>query len=462
MDYTDSPGRPKAGPLRAAGRFLRDERDRAVILHGVNLSGRHKQPPHVLPPEPAYLDPLCAWGVNVARLVLPWEAIEPEPGRFDDAYLDRVAALAEALCARGIHVIADMHQDIYSRALGGSGAPAWAVAPQDLAAEQPPGAWFLRYGLSAPVRRSLARFFRDEDGLQGHFIGALCRAAARLRGLPGVIGCELLNEPFPGELPFDRFEPDYLQPFYLRALRAVRQVAPDWLIFFEGALLQSEGGTALDLRQGGDGAGLVYIPHFYDKQVFVSGGYDGESAEMRRVLAVYAADAARLGCPVMLGEYGIMPEARGAYEYLRDQERALEGQMMGGTVWHYNPTAEDWNDERMSLVLPGTGPGPTPPLETDLVRAFSRPYPMAVAGEPLAYGFDDERGAFTLRYRAAPAQDGGDGETVVFLPHRPQRRSQGAAPRIQVQGGAAQLVGHHLIIRARGPAEVMVQVELGG
>lgn len=457
MNHTDSPGALRAGPLRAAGRFLRDERDRAIILRGVNLSGRHKQPPHVLPPEPAYLDPLCEWGVSVARLVLVWEAIEPAPGRFDDAYLDRVAALAEALCARGIRVIADMHQDIYSRALGGSGAPAWAVAKEDLEAEQPPGPWFLRYGLSAPVRRSLARFFRDEDGLQGHFIGALCRAAARLRGIPGVIGCELLNEPFPGELPFERFEADHLQPFYLRALRAVRQVAPGWLIFFEGALLQSEGGTALDLRREG-ADGLVYIPHFYDKQVFISGGYDGDSAETRRVLATYAADAARMGCPVMLGEYGVMPESRGAYEYLRDQERALEGQMMGGTVWHYNPTAEDWNDERMSLVLPGPGPGPAHPRETALVRAFVRPYPLAVAGEPLAYGFDDERGAFTLRYRAAPGPGSGeeDGETVIFLP----RREGDAAPRIQVQGGAAQLASErHLIVRAQGPGEVTVRVE---
>ena len=63
-----------------------------IPFHGANLSGMQKQPP--------YLDPASAddyrklhddWGMNAIRFVITWAAVEPNRGRYDDAYLDAVA-----------------------------------------------------------------------------------------------------------------------------------------------------------------------------------------------------------------------------------------------------------------------------------------------------------------------------------------------------------------------------------
>jgi endoglycosylceramidase len=280
------------------------------------------------------------------------------------------------------------------------------VDPAHLAAVQGDTTpWFMRYGMSQPVRQSLGRFFRDTEGLQAHFIAALSRVARRLRHQPEIIGCELWNEPFPGDLPFERFEKDHLQPFYERAIAAVHHAAPFWLIFFEGVLLRSEQGTELTLS----GPGLVYAPHFYDKMVFMTRRYDGDRSEMHHVLLTYERDAERMGVPWILSEYGVAQAADGGCAYLQDQELALSRHMAGGTAWHYNPTEEDWNDEGMSLVGPGGA-------ETPLCGALCRPYPITVAGTPLVYGFDDERRTFFLRYQPDPVAAGA--ETVVFLPRR--------------------------------------------
>jgi hypothetical protein len=71
------------------------------------------------------------WGFNFARFLLVWDALEPAPGVYDEAYLDRVAERIEWFRAAGIYVVLDMHQDVYGpvasdgREIGGNGAPPW-------------------------------------------------------------------------------------------------------------------------------------------------------------------------------------------------------------------------------------------------------------------------------------------------------------------------------------------------
>src|ERR1044071_4050687 len=68
--------------------FVRSPDGRAVILRGANL-GEQKFSPYLDDKTPADYERMrTEWGMNSLRFVMTWAAVEPEPGVFDDAYLD--------------------------------------------------------------------------------------------------------------------------------------------------------------------------------------------------------------------------------------------------------------------------------------------------------------------------------------------------------------------------------------
>ena len=114
------------------GRLV-DGHGREVTLRGVNArvqgifdvtftDGR-------LPLEPIPMfdtgdaDQMRALGFNLLRLPISWSALEPEHARYDDAYLDWIAAIVTLCERRGILVPLDFHQDAFSKEIGEDGGP---------------------------------------------------------------------------------------------------------------------------------------------------------------------------------------------------------------------------------------------------------------------------------------------------------------------------------------------------
>src|SRR5678816_4392146 len=105
---------------------LRDPDGRAVVLRGVNLSGRQKSTPYLDVYTAAdYARLRTEWGMTAIRFITTWSAIEPTDGAFDEAYLDALATRMQWAADAGLAVILDMHQDLYGEGFGFDGAPRW-------------------------------------------------------------------------------------------------------------------------------------------------------------------------------------------------------------------------------------------------------------------------------------------------------------------------------------------------
>lgn len=390
--------------LTAQQGFLRDRAGRAVILRGVNLSSAQRRPPYIDDKVAADWARLRdGWGLNAVRYVLTWAAVEPARGQYDDAYLDRVAERLRWAEAARLHVVLDMHQDVYGEGFGYDGAPRWTCDEARYAAFQPREPW--RSGIEdVNVVACTDQFWARAD-LQERFAAAWRHVAQRLSQSRAVIGFDILNEPQPGTSPPGRFESERLMPSYAQVVAAVRKEAPGWLAFVEPAARPKvESGVA---GEGGlptpPFAGVVYAPHLLSPAVSSIGFDEARRAALRSEMARLSAEAAGLRAPLWIGSYGGPGSAAGAgaVDYLDAQYAAAGAVAAGSMYWDYGADAGDGLlDER------GTE-------RAAVVDTLSRPYPERVAGEPIGWDYDVPRETFTLRYRPAA-----DGVTELSVPDR--------------------------------------------
>jgi endoglycosylceramidase len=149
-------------PLHVDGRRLRDADGRDVLLRGINL-GR-KSAPYLPVVTDADLARIRSLGLNQLRLYTSWQAVMPNPGQVDTAYLARFRDLVDRAGAAGLLVTVDMHQDLYGKPAG-NGAPLWAYRPglcPSLPLAQLTGAWGADY-FSPAVDCAFTAFWTSAD-----------------------------------------------------------------------------------------------------------------------------------------------------------------------------------------------------------------------------------------------------------------------------------------------------------
>jgi endoglycosylceramidase len=377
-------GKPAPG-WHVRGNFLRAPDGRAAIMRGANLSGAQKSAPYLDDKQPADYSRLRAdWGMNAVRFVMTWAAVEPDAGRYDDAYLDGVAARMGWAQAAGLAVVLDMHEDVYGEGFGFDGAPRWACDAGRYAAFTPKSPWFVNT-LDPNVEACVDDFYTRAD-LQDHFARAWRHVAERLAASPAVIGFDVLNEPEWGTYSIFDFESDRLTPMYSRVVAAVRAAAPGWVAFLEPSSSRNAGiATGLGAFGFRD---VVYAPHSYDQSAEGGGGFDPAHRQMIvDNLGKLAVEARALGAGLWIGEYGGMASAPGIVDYMTAQYDAA-GQVAASTMyWAYDKS------DGYGLLAPD---GSEKPL---LIDTLVRPYPERVAGDPISYAFDAPTATFTLAYR---------------------------------------------------------------
>lgn len=374
-----------------------------MILRGVNLAGAHKMPPYTDVFTPADYERLHAWGFRTLRFLVMWEAIEPQPGVYDDAYLDWVRERMQWAHAAGLTVVLDMHQDVYGGGFGFGGAPLWTCDAAHYAAFVPNENWILNYG-DPNVQACYDKLYAT-DALVDAFAAMWGHVAARLAGEPAIIGFDPMNEPHWGTYPVPMFEVDRLQPFYAKAIAKIRELAPSWIAFVEPGASRNLGfATKLQpfADQGIDNA--VYAPHMYDPSAELNGGFSTTNRESLLATATdLRADADYLGAPLWIGEYGGRGESPTIGAYMDAAYDGAAAQLAGTMYWAYDRSNGGYG------MLDVDGNEVTP-----LVDAIVRPYPAHVAGEPTLWTYDDA--ARVLRVEWTPAAIAAP--TVIVTPVR--------------------------------------------
>lgn len=319
----------------------RDSGNRTLVFHGVNVV--HKGFPYI--PITSHFDSnfsfaaedvtfLRSIGCNAIRLGVIWAGAQPlpppsegAPAPFNMSYFDELERVVAIAAAGGVSVLLDVHQDLYSAAFCGEGAPPWAAGASNasgvLPFPEPIGAAFgpddydadglptdaacsrhpwQNYQLAHSAVVAYQRLYTHAP-LRAAYAAFLQEIARRFKGNQAVLGLEIINEPFAGDVYKDPalFLPGVadkvnLAPFYDEVAAAVRVADPSASIFFESV-------TWDDIVCGFD-----HVPggsEFSSRSVLSYHYYRPPNLSPREALQHQMHECARLSCRCFMTEFSL-------------------------------------------------------------------------------------------------------------------------------------------------------------
>ncbi len=371
-------------PVTHSGRWLIDATGRVLLVHGINFVVKNAGE---TPASRGFGADDIAWikdnGFDAVRLGLSPNNVMPTPGVVDAAYLDAYAQTAHALTAAGLLVLVDLHQDGWGPAVCGNGFPDWMTLTQG--ATNTCTGFPLYYITNPAIQASFQSFWANAAGpggvgLQDQVAAMFAALAAKVGSDPGILGYEILNEPWPGTTWQPCLDPpgcpdqDHasLDPFHAKVTAAVRSKDTGHLVFGEPFVLFNFGQASTDIATpGNDSAGGMAF-HMYVADV-----------SKEPVVLQNAIDwSARTGGAVLATEFGAISSPAGI-----DRELAqLDAHLMPWMWWTYDEFMHNL-DQTASDANADMG----------VVDALVRPHPVAFAGTPSAVSYD--RSARVLRTR---------------------------------------------------------------
>lgn len=469
-------------PFGHSGRWMTDADGRVFVTHGVNLV--YKVPPYEPTPSGFGLDDvlfLKREGFNSVRLGLIYAAVEPEPGVYDEAYLDRIAGFARLLEQHGIAPMLDFHQDLYNERFQGEGWPDWAVQDDGLPAE--PKVGFPGNYVAMPALNSAFDHFWNNDpgpggvGLQDRFAAAWRHVAERFRDDPGHIGYDLLNEPWPGNgwqacansegCPPGGFDQTKFADFYKRVIGAIRQADPTSLIWYEPNVLFNSGADTKLPDLADDRLGFSF--HVYC--LAGSGTGAGETSDPGRDNGCGTAETLvfqnaedrleETGDTSIVTEFGATTDLTAIRRNVQQSDRFMQSWQW----WHYCPCNDPTTagpGETQAIVNDPSKPPEGDNIQPDKLGLLVRPYPQLTAGTPQRWSFDEETKVFEFDYSTARPGGGRFAPgvlTEVFVPRRQYPRGY----RVRADGAAVAERGDVLALAScPGATTVKLQVAESG
>jgi endoglycosylceramidase len=261
---------------------LRDETNRPIILHGVNIVV--KRPPYL--PDTEKFDSMNSLtiedvkimktlGFNFVRLGVMWEAVEKTEKFYDIEYLKQTQKIINLLGENGIYTLIDIHQDLFSRVFCGEGVPVfysknlpykkkcnesilsyflnlvgmctsvdtfgWKYDDNGLPEIESCRNDFVRTSQSSiEIGSSYGLFYDNVNNIRNNYFDFMEVIAAFFKGNEYILGMDPWNEPLPKGIlsDFQNFLPSfaddkYLTPLYRDLYNRLRKIDKDLIYLFE-------------------------------------------------------------------------------------------------------------------------------------------------------------------------------------------------------------------------------------
>jgi endoglycosylceramidase len=334
------------------------------------------------------------WGFNLARLLVFWDAIEPQKGIIDQNYLNGIVDKIKQMQQCGIDVIVDLHQDLYNTKFTGNGFPSWAVNDEGIpfVPQQP---WNLNY-LQKAVYTSYNNFWNNPP-LQDAYVNVIKVFLQNVEGLNNVVGIDVMNEPFPGT--HIDFEPNYLTPLYNRIQEAFKDSTK--YMCFEPWMSTSAGLPTFLTFKPNYG---IYSPHFYDPFCHEGAKYGWwNRLLMRGNVFEKIMEANKFHSSLWFGEWGVGQKVINYEKYIEDFCNLADTLGFHWTYYSYDKA----NDGGFG-VLKQDG------SEDLQLKLLIRIFPQKISGYSPKFSYKNKR--FVLSYNPS----GNDLPTVIFIPDRVQ------------------------------------------
>merc|ERR1719322_409307 len=152
-------------------------------------------------------------GLNIMRLGNMWTGWQPDSGdSFNETYADILEEMVENMSALGIYTLLDMHQDVLwehgnddTGYTGYWGVPPWIKEKLNVQTYEYPyplvgvDRWECGY-FTEEITTGFEQMYKNVQGVADDFAKFWRVVAERFASFDSVIGYELMNEPFAGNI----------------------------------------------------------------------------------------------------------------------------------------------------------------------------------------------------------------------------------------------------------------------
>ncbi|MCR4564062.1 MAG: cellulase family glycosylhydrolase [Clostridiales bacterium] len=476
-------------------RFV-DENGRTRLFNGFNIDDKHldrKEFRHNLDDE--FFKKFKANGLDIIRLAVTWQNLEPEMGVYNESYLESIDRIFDMAEKYGVYILLDMHQDLYSGFDGksvGDGAPSWASITDGAKPRKPFFVWAEGYFWGKAVHRAFDHFWDNSpvngEGIQDRYRKLWKMLADRYGNKNALFGFDLMNEPFPGSdskrmfialiggaAKVFLFSGDINRCSLLTSV--IRLDMPGILNNITGGAMAKIAGhvdklaeqfdlnkyspflnkTASAIREKTSN-GIIMMEQSYLCNVGVKQSVPPITVNgVREPNQCYGPHSYDMTVDTPLYKYANADRVKTFFSQMRNAQERLNIPVIVGE-WGGNSDNSDTSwfphafelldffDEKQWGQIYWTFKDND--LDSPLMEMLRRTHPVAIAGELKSYGYDRENKVFTLKYT-----DDSKGETLIYV-HKPFTTDI-KYKTVEKHDNGSSVIS----IKSKGETEVKIQIE---